>query len=56
MIIADQFDLFGMRTKKETSWDKAFIFDELYRISYCDAMCGKRNADAVDFISYTLSL
>ena len=56
MIIADHFNLFGMQAKKETSWDKAFIFVEFYRTSYCDAMCGKRYADAVDFKGYTLSL
>ena len=55
MIIANQFKLFGKVTKEETSWDKAFIFDEVYRKSYCDATCGWRSDDAV-FKGYTLSL
>ena len=55
MIIANQFNLFDKLTKKETSWDKAFLFDELYRKSYCDATCGWRS-DAVDFKGYSLSL
>ena len=55
MIIANQFNLFDKLTEKETSWDKAFIFDELYRKSYCDATCGWRSDD-VDYKGYTLSL
>ena len=55
MIIAHEFNIFKQLIKKETSWDKASIFDELYRKSYCDAMCGWRSS-AVDFKGYTLSL
>ena len=58
MIIANQFKVFSKVTRKETetSWDKAVLFDELYRNSYCDATCGHRSADANDWKGYTLSL
>ena len=56
MIIASQINIFGNLAEEETSWDKAFLFDELYRKSYCDATCGQRSAQAVDFKGYTLNL
>ena len=43
MIVADTFKIFDQVAKPETSWDKAFLFDELYRRSYCSATCGWRS-------------
>ena len=55
MMIANEYGVFHKLTINQTSWDKASIFDELYRRSYCDATCGWRSS-AVDFKGYTLSL
>ena len=56
MIIASQINIFGNLAEEETSWDKAVLFDELYRKSYCDATCGQRSVHAVAFKGYTLNI
>ena len=56
MIVANDFKIFDQVEKQETSWDKVFLFDELYRKSYCAATCGWRSADALAYKGYTLSL
>ena len=43
MIVANEFRIVKQVVKQETSWDKAFLFDELYRKSNCAATCGWRS-------------
>ena len=55
MIIANEYNLFEQLRRNRVSCDKAFIFDELYGISFCDALCGWRSSAAA-FKGYTLSM